>query len=110
MMLLAAITLALGPWRGPSLPTTAPNAVKYKLTVRGPADDRINLRAAGLPHGWVASFCTETECSPFRYRMELNDRGTGVIEFQAIRTDDAAPAHTRIVISTSGAKPVDINI
>lgn len=110
MLPLALITLALGPWRGPSLATASPDAVKYKLTVRGPADDRLELRAGGLPKGWVASFCTRSVCSPFRYSMELNDRGTGVIEFQAIRTDDSAPKHTHAVITTTGAKPIDVNI
>lgn len=109
-MLLAIITLALGPWRGPSLPTTSPAAEKYKLTVRGPADDRVTLRADGLPKGWVASFCTDTVCSPFRYTMELNDRGTGVIEFQAIRTNDSAPAHVHVTVETTGAKPLLVDI
>ena len=109
-MLLPLITLALAPWRGPSLPTAAPNAAKYKLTVRGPSEDRIELRADGLPKGWVASFCTQKVCSPFRYTMELSDRGTGVIEFQAIRTDDSAPPHVRVVITTTGAKAIDVNI
>jgi hypothetical protein len=109
-MLLPLITLALGPWRGPSLPSATPNATKYKLTVRGPADRKVDLRADGLPKGWVASFCTSTECSPFEYEMELNDRGTGVIEFQAIRTDDSAPPHVHVTITTNGAKPVDVAI
>ena len=110
MLTLAIITLALGPWRGPSLPTASPAAEKYKLTVRGPADGQVALRATGLPKGWVASFCTSTTCSPFRYTMELNDRGTGVIEFQAIRTDDSAPKHTHVVITTTGSKPIGLNI
>lgn len=110
MIPLALVTLALGPWRGPSLPTASPAAVKYKLTVRGPADDRVQLRAGGLPKGWVASFCTQTICSPYRYDMELDDRGTGVVEFQAIRTDDAAPHHAHVTITSNGAKPVQLTI
>ena len=109
-MLLAAITLALAPWRGPSLPTANAAAEKYKLTVRGPADAHVQLRADGLPKGWVASFCTQKFCSPFRYDLKLNDRGTGVIEFQAIRTDETAPAHVHVTIETTGAKPLLLGI
>ncbi|HEY9180074.1 MAG TPA: hypothetical protein VIO32_05105 [Candidatus Baltobacteraceae bacterium] len=108
MLPLALITLALAPWRGPSLPTTDPAAAKYKLTVRGPSEALLHLRADGLPRGWVASFCTQNLCSPFRYDMHLNERGTGVIEFQAVRTDDGAPQHVRVTILTDGASPVHI--
>jgi hypothetical protein len=110
MPVLALVTLALYPWHGPSLPTANPAAAKYKLTVRGPAEALVRLRADGLPRGWVASFCTEKLCSPFQYDMHLNDRGTGVIEFQTIRTDDAAPAHVHVTITTSGARPVELKM
>lgn len=110
MIPLALITLVLAPWRGPSLPTSSADAVKYKLTVRGNAEQRVRLRAGGLPKGWVASFCTETVCSPFRYSMELNDRGTGVVEFQAIRIDDSAPKHAKVTVTTEGAKPLEVKV
>jgi hypothetical protein len=84
--------------------------VKYKLTVRGPAEHRVQLRVTGLPEGWVGSFCTSKICSPFQYNLSLDDRGTGVIEFQAIRTDGSAPAHVRAIITTNGAQPVRLNI
>lgn len=107
---LALVTLAIGTWHGPSLPTVNPAAEKYKLTVRGPSEGLVHLRAAGLPPGWVASFCTDKLCSPFRYDMHLNDRGTGVIEFQAIRTEDAAPRHVHVTITTNGARPIQIDL
>lgn len=110
MIPLALITLMLAPWRGPSLPTASPDAVKYRLTIHGPAEHQVQLRAEGLPKGWVASFCTKTLCSPFRYRMELNDRGIGVIEFQAIRTGDTAPQHAQVTITSDGAKAVHLDI
>lgn len=110
MLPLAIVTLALAPWRGPTPAAATPAAVKYELTVYGAARQHVDLRADGLPNGWVAAFCTGTVCSPFRYSMELNDRGTGVIEFQALRTDEAAPAHVRVKITTNGARPVDLNL
>ncbi len=110
MLALALVTLMLRPWHGPSLPTAAPAAAKYKLTIHGPAEQQVQLRAEGLPQGWVASFCTRTICSPFRYSMELDDRGIGVIEFQAIRTGDTAPQHVEVTIDASGAKPLQLKI
>jgi hypothetical protein len=109
MLSLALVTLALAPWRGPSLPAAAPAAVKYKLTVRGPSEALVHLRADGLPRGWVASFCTANSCSPFRYDMHLDERGAGVIEFQAVRTDEDAPRHARVTLVTDGAH-VNINL
>jgi hypothetical protein len=110
MPFLAVITLALAPWHGPSLPTATPNAAKYKLTVRGTARQHVDLRADGLPSGWVASFCTPTLCSPFQYTMVLNGRGIGIIEFQAIRTDDSAPRHVKIIVTSPGAKPLAVRM
>lgn len=110
MPLLLAVTLALAPWAGPSLPTASPAAAKYKLTVHGAASSRVELNAGGLPAGWVASFCTKTLCSPFRYTMQLDTHGAGTIEFQAIRTADNAPRHIRISITASTAKPITLSL
>jgi hypothetical protein len=100
---LALVTLLLAPWQGPSLPTASAAAAKYRLTVHGAPRSSVDLRASGLPSGWVASFCTATLCSPFRYTMHLNARGAGTIEFQAIRTDDRAPGRARVTVSAPGA-------
>lgn len=70
----------------------------------------VQLHTKGMPAGWVVSFCTQTLCSPFRYRIHLNARGTGIIEFQAIRTDDSAPKHIHVTITADGAKPVGVHI
>ena len=108
--MLLAVTLALAPWTGPSLPTASPAAAKYKLTVHGRPAARVALHADGLPAGWVASFCTKTLCSPFDYTMQLDARGTGIVEFQAIRTYDSAPRHIRIRITAPGAKPIALSV
>jgi hypothetical protein len=110
MMTLALITLLAGPWKGPSLPTVTPGSQKYKLTLRGPASADVDLRAQGLPKGWIASFCTERSCSPFHYTLELNDRGHGEIEFAAIRTDAAAPVHVHVTITADGKTHKELDV
>lgn len=103
MIALALVTLLLSPWHGPSLPTASGDAIKYKLTVHGTPRQQVALRATGLPSGWVASFCTRDLCSPFDYTMQLDARGTGTIEFQAIRTDPTAPCRTKVAVSGPGS-------
>ncbi len=110
MMLVGLVTLLLAPWHGPSVPTAAPNAAKYKLVVRGAPAQQVRLHTASLPHGWIASFCTPAFCSPFAYTVRLNARGSAVIEFQALRTQDSAPRHTRITVFASDAAPLDIRV
>lgn len=110
MMLLAIVTLALAPWTGPSLPTATPAAAKYKLTLTGPAGKAVALQADGLPKGWIASFCTDVACAPFRYTLQLNDRGKGVIEFQALRTDDSAPSHVHLTLSADGTTSKTLSV
>lgn len=110
MIPLALVTLLLAPWKGPSLPTASADAAKYRLTVRGMPNASVDLRASGLPSGWVASFCTREICSPFRYTMHLNSGGEGAIEFQAIRTDDSAPRRVRVTISAPGASSRSLSV
>jgi hypothetical protein len=110
MHVLALVILVLAPWRGPSLPTSSPDAVKFKLTVHGQALQHVELRADGVPKGWVASFCTKSLCSPFRYTMDLNGRGIGVVEFAAIRTDESAPKHVQMTVTADGAKSLNVRV
>jgi hypothetical protein len=109
-MLFATVVLTLMPWTGPSLPTASAAATKYKLSVRGAASERVHLRATGLPNGWVASFCTQHICLPYHYSMQLDRRGYGAIEFQAVRVDDSSPRRVRVVVSAPHANSVAANI
>lgn len=110
MFVLALVTLVLAPWHGPSLPTASADAVKYKLTVHGAAAQHVELRADGVPKGWVASFCTKTLCSPMRYGMDLNSRGIGVVEFAAIRTGESAPKHVQMTVTADGAESLNVRV
>lgn len=102
--MIAALVLSLTPWKGPSLPTASASAAQYRLTVHGAPETVVQLRAAPLPAGWIASFCTAEICSPFSYAMRLNARGTGTVEFQAIRNEETAPHRVRLTISAAGTE------
>ena len=82
-----ALLIALGPWSGPDLPTGAPDTIKYRLTVSGDAGREVKLRSGPLPVHWIASFCTERVCAPFKTTITLPASGTYVIEFQLIPPD-----------------------
>ena len=110
MIVIALVTLLLSPWTGPSVPTATTAAAKYKLVVNGAAQQNVELRAAGLPKGWIASFCTDKACAPFRYTLQLDNKGKGVIELAAIRTDDSAPARIRLTITADGRSPRSVDV
>lgn len=77
---------------------------KYVLNVHGAPRAAVVLRASGAPKGWIASFCTDTVCSPFSWTMQLDGGGAGRVELQLIRTSQTAPHRARITIAAPGAK------
>lgn len=99
-----ATALSLAPWTGPELPGSTPDTVKYRLVVTGKPGQNLTLRAAGLPQGWIASFCTDRICSPLRVATSLPDSGVKVIEFQVVPPERKSLAHVPSVqvIATDG--------
>ena len=98
-----ATRVSLAPWTGADLPGSVASTLKYRLVVAGTAGKNVDLRAAGLPKGWVASFCTDRVCAPFKVSVALPQSGVKVIEFQLVPPDDKAPAPRVRVIGTDGA-------
>ncbi len=92
--------LALSPWHGKVPAAANPDAVAYRLSVRGAPNAVVHLHASGLAPGWIASFCTARVCSPSRVALPLSAAGSGTIEFQVIRDDDAAPHRTHVIVSS----------
>ncbi len=80
----ARTALSLGPWTGPELPGSVPDTLKYRLIVAGPAGRAVALRADGVPKEWVASFCTDGRCAPFRVDIAIPSSGVKVLEFQLV--------------------------
>jgi peroxiredoxin len=93
-------SLSLAPWTGADLPGSIPNTLKYRLVVAGTAGRNITLHAADVPKGWVASFCTDRVCAPFKTSVALPQSGVKVIEFQLVPPGAPAdPGKVRVIAS-----------
>jgi thiol-disulfide isomerase/thioredoxin len=90
-------TVSLAPWTGADLPGSVPSTIKYRLAVAGNAGASVNLSTEGLPKGWVASFCTDRLCAPFKVGITLPASGVKVIEFQLI-PDSPGAAEPRVTV------------
>ncbi len=100
----ATTSVSLAPWTGADLPGSIPNTIKYRLVVAGPAGSSVALHTADVPKGWVASFCSDRVCAPFKVSVALPESGVKVIEFQLVPPEGKAPAPKVRVIGTSGAQ------
>ena len=69
---------------------------------RGHAGEDGLASAAGLPKRWIASFCSDRQCAPFRTTVALPASGVKVIEFQVI-PQARAPAPPTIRVDGDGA-------
>jgi thiol-disulfide isomerase/thioredoxin len=93
-----AISLAM--WTGPDLPGSVTSTFKYRLVVAGTPGRTVALTAAGLPKHWIASFCSDRQCAPFRTIVALPASGVKVIEFQVI--PQTAPSSVAPTIRVDG--------
>jgi peroxiredoxin len=84
--------ISLAPWTGPDLPGSVSSTYKYRLVVAGKPGRSVALSAAGLPQHWIASFCSDRQCAPFRTVVALPESGVKVVEFQVIPQSRAAKA------------------
>lgn len=96
-------TVSLVPWTGADLPGSIPNTAKYRLVVTGTAGRTIALHTSDVPKGWVASFCTDRVCAPFRTTVVVPNSGVKIIEFQLVPPTDRAAVPRVRVMSTDGA-------
>jgi peroxiredoxin len=76
--------LSLAPWTGADLPGSIASTFKYRLVVTGLPGTTLVLSASGLPTRWIASFCSDLVCAPFRTTLALPNSGVKVVEFQVI--------------------------
>ena len=102
----AAPSVSLAPWTGPDLPGSSNSTIKYRLAVTGAPGSALRLSASGLPAHWIASFCTDRVCAPFRTTVVMPADGVKIVEFQVIPTGRAGhPVRVR-VDAALGARPV----
>jgi len=80
----AKTAVSLAPWTGADLPGSIASTLKYRLVVSGAPGTNVTLRASGLPKSWIASFCTDRVCAPFKVTTPLSASGVKVIEFQIV--------------------------
>jgi len=95
---ILAIVLALGPYSGPPLRGSLADSVKFSLHISGRAGAPVALRATGVPHGWLASFCTNLVCASSHVTIRLPESGQQTIELQLIQLDVRAttPANAEV--------------
>ncbi|GAC1521419.1 MAG: hypothetical protein NVS2B8_01310 [Vulcanimicrobiaceae bacterium] len=100
----AGASVSLEPWTGPDLPGSIPGTRKFRLAVAGRSGRTIALRTSGVPKGWVASFCSDLVCAPFRTTVLLPSSGVKVVEFQLVPPKDSAPTPRVRVTSRDGSR------
>jgi tetratricopeptide (TPR) repeat protein len=96
-------TVSLAPWTGPELPGSIPNTIKYRLVVAGNAGKHVDLAAKGVAKGWIASFCSDRVCSPFKVSVAIPQSGVKIIEFQLVPPDAGARTGKVRVVGTDGS-------
>jgi thiol-disulfide isomerase/thioredoxin len=98
----ATTTVSLAPWTGADLPGSAESTLKYRLVVADMAGKNVALHASGVPKGWIASFCTDRVCSPFKVSVAIPQSGVKIIEFQLIPPDETSKIGKVRVTGTDG--------
>jgi thiol-disulfide isomerase/thioredoxin len=95
--------LSIAPWTGADFPGSMASTMKYRLIVAKAPGAKIDLRASGLPKGWIASFCGDGLCSPGRVSLVLPESGVTTYEFQLVPPSASRnPGNVR-VLSADGA-------
>ena len=103
VMPASGASVSLAPWTGAELPGSIPGTRKYRLVVAGAAARNVRLTTADVPKGWVATFCTNLVCAPFRTSIVIPSSGVKVVEFQLVPPRDGVPTPRVRVTSRDGA-------
>ncbi|GAC1592490.1 MAG: hypothetical protein NVS3B28_21350 [Candidatus Velthaea sp.] len=96
-------SISIAPWTGPDLPGSLPSTTKYRLVVAGAAGHSVDLRAIQVPNGWIASFCSDRACAPFKRTIVLPISGVKIVEFQLVPPNAGARVPKVRVAAKDGA-------
>ncbi len=102
----SGLSVSLAPWTGPPLPGSVPDTLRYRLAVVGKAAKEVDLKAADVPKGWIATFCTERVCTPGRVRISLPASRVGIIELQLVPPGSRTVVPKVRIIANDGAGSV----
>jgi hypothetical protein len=80
---IAGLALALTPH--PVARNRDGAVARLLVHVSGKPGARVRLESAGLPQGWLATFCTSRVCAPRRVSVELPRSGSLNIEVHLIQ-------------------------
>ena len=104
-MLSAAViglVLTLAPYAGPALHGSVPGTAKFLVSVSGAAGQMVRLRVVGVPAGYIASFCTNLVCAPFRVAFTLPKSGRAHVELQLIENAAGARKPKTVTVAADG--------
>jgi hypothetical protein len=102
---LAIVSCALA--AGTCHATADPGTRSYAVRVTAPAGAVVRLRAADVPRGWTASFCTPRVCAPFTVALPVRG-GTSAIQLSYVRTGEhPGDLHALHVAASSGGAHAD---
>ncbi len=96
------LVLTLAPYAGPALNGSDPGTAKFLVGVSGTAGQMVRLRAVGVPTGYIASFCTNLVCAPFRVAFTLPKSGREHVELQLIENTAGAHKPKTVTVAANG--------
>ncbi len=103
-----ALVLALGPYDGPLLPGSVPDAARFAVSIVGRSHQTVSVRVDPIPRGYIASFCTPSVCSVSRVSVRLPANGRESIELQLVRNANDATRPARVTVRALGAVPASL--
>ena len=99
---LIGLVLTLAPYTGPALHGSLTGTAKFLVSVSGSAGQLVRLRAVGVPPGYIAAFCTNLVCAPFRVAFTLPTSGREHVELQLIRNAAGAHKPKTVTVAANG--------